>query len=60
MNVRGLLVDQSDDVFTRTSRGLAGLTTDELGWEPAPRFPLRFGRPVSGRPSPPSEAPVAA
>jgi hypothetical protein len=27
MNVRDLLVDQSDDVFARTSRRLAGLTT---------------------------------
>jgi hypothetical protein len=60
MNVRDLLVDQSDDVFARTSRRLAGLTNDELVWEPAPHFPLRLGRPVSGRPSPPSEAPVAA
>ena len=36
MNVRDLLVDQSDDVFARTCRRLAGLTDDELVWEPAP------------------------
>lgn len=36
MNVLDLLVDQSDDVFARTSRRLAGLTDVELVWEPAP------------------------
>ena len=36
MNVRDLLVDQSDDVFARTWRRLAGLTDEELVWEPAP------------------------
>src|SRR5688572_5762820 len=36
VNVRDLLLDQSDDVFGRTSRRLAGLTDEELVWEPAP------------------------
>lgn len=36
MNIRDLLVDQSDDVFARTSRRLVGLTDDELVWEPVP------------------------
>jgi hypothetical protein len=36
MNVRDLLVDQSDDVFGRTWRRLVGLTDAELVWEPAP------------------------
>ncbi len=56
MNVRDLLADESDDVFARTSRRLAGLTNDGFVWEPGPHFPLRLGRPVSGRPSPQSEA----
>src|SRR5438477_13212245 len=36
MELRDLLLDQSDDVFGRTSRRLVGLTDPELVWEPAP------------------------
>ena len=50
MNVRDLLVDQSEDVFARTSRRLAGLTNDELAWEPAPHFPAQ-GRAARLRPT---------
>ncbi|MGH9226182.1 MAG: ankyrin repeat domain-containing protein [Acidimicrobiales bacterium] len=36
MDLHGLLVDLSDNVFARTTRRLAGLTDAELLWEPAP------------------------
>ena len=36
MNVAGLLLDLSDGIFGRTWRRLAGLTDEELLWEPAP------------------------
>jgi hypothetical protein len=48
MNVRDLLVDQSDDVFARISLRTAGLTNDEVVWEPAPHT----SRSGSGGPSP--------
>jgi hypothetical protein len=43
MQVAILLLDQSDNVFGRTSRRLDGLTDAELLWEPAPHCSVTAG-----------------